>query len=51
MPEQPFELRSQGFAGNGCSLSGSHIGSKEQAIRMLKLAAEKKIEGWIEVMP
>lgn len=32
------------------SFAGSHIGSKQEAIKMLNLAAEKNIKPWIEVM-
>ncbi|KAF5354922.1 hypothetical protein D9756_005664 [Leucocoprinus leucothites] len=39
------------FFGNGGLFGGSHIGSKKEAIEMLKLAAEKQIKPWIEVLP
>lgn len=50
MPEDAFSLRSQHFAGNGASLQGSHIGNKQEALKMLDLAAEKNIKPWIEVL-
>lgn len=52
MPEDGFkDIRAQHFAGNGCFFGSSHIGSKQEAIEMLKLAADKKIKPWIEVLP
>lgn len=39
------------FATNACFLGGSHIGSKKDALAMLKLAAEKNVTPWIEVLP
>ncbi|THH08167.1 hypothetical protein EW145_g2876 [Phellinidium pouzarii] len=35
----------------GISLSGSHVGSKKDALQMFALAAEKNIKPWIEVLP
>ncbi|KAN0066313.1 alcohol dehydrogenase [Thecaphora frezii] len=51
MPEDVFKVRIQHLAGNGCLLGSSHIGSKVEALEMLKLAAEKNIEPWIELIP
>lgn len=52
MPEEPIKaMRIQAFAGNGAFFGSSHIGSKKEALSMLKLAAEKKIKPWIEVLP
>ncbi|KAJ1029442.1 hypothetical protein NDA13_002691 [Ustilago tritici] len=51
MPEDVFKIRIQNFAGNGCLMGSSHIGSKKEALQMLDLAAEKGIEPWIEVLP
>jgi len=51
MPEDEFKIRIQNFAGNGCLMGSSHIGSKKEALQMLKLAADKGIEPWVEVMP
>ncbi|KAI5118606.1 hypothetical protein M0805_004181 [Coniferiporia weirii] len=39
------------FAVSGCFFSGSHIGSKKEAIEMLDLAAKKGIKPWIEELP
>ncbi|KAH8116150.1 GroES-like protein [Phellopilus nigrolimitatus] len=39
------------FAKNACSVGGSHIGSKKEALEMLDLAAKKGIHPWIEELP
>ncbi|KAG8888109.1 NADP-dependent alcohol dehydrogenase [Tulasnella sp. 332] len=36
---------------NACRVGSSHIGSKVEAVEMLRLAAEKKIHPWIQEMP
>jgi len=51
MPEDVFKVRIQNFAGNGCLMGSSHIGSKKEALQMLELAAEKNIQPWVEVLP
>ncbi|CDS82302.1 related to alcohol dehydrogenase [Sporisorium scitamineum] len=51
MPEDEFKVRIQNFAGNGCLMGSSHIGSKKEALQMLALAAEKNIQPWVEVIP
>lgn len=51
MPEEGLSnVKSQTLSGNAASLASSHIGSKKEAIEMLKLAAEKKVEPWINVL-
>lgn len=50
MPEDEWKVRAQHFAGNGASMQGSHIGSKEDVKKMLALAAEKNLKPWIEVL-
>lgn len=44
------EVKSQALIW-GVGLSGSHIGCRTEALSMLKLAAEKKIKPWINVIP
>ncbi|KAF9445944.1 NADPH-dependent alcohol dehydrogenase [Macrolepiota fuliginosa MF-IS2] len=39
------------FLKNGPLVGGSKIGSKKEAMEMLKLAAEKNIRPWIELLP
>merc|ERR1712032_348341 len=52
MPEEPFnDVRSQYFAGNGAFFGGSHIGSKKEIESMMRLASEKQIKPWIEILP
>ncbi|KAL9045154.1 MAG: hypothetical protein Q9214_001763 [Letrouitia sp. 1 TL-2023] len=41
----------QAFTPNGCKMGGSHIGSRPEMIKMLDLAAEKKIKPMIETIP
>jgi alcohol dehydrogenase (NADP+) len=50
MPEDAWSVRSQHMAGNGVAMQGSHIGSKEDVKNMLKLAADKNVKPWIEVL-
>jgi len=51
MPEEGLSnVKSQTLSGNGASLASSHLGNKQEAIEMLKLAADKKIEPWINVL-
>lgn len=41
----------QAFAGNGCLLGGSHVGSKKECLEMLELARTKNVRPWIETLP
>ncbi|KAI4221147.1 MAG: hypothetical protein LQ349_007915, partial [Xanthoria aureola] len=52
LPDKPLpELKAQMFAPNGCSMGGSHIGSRPEMFAMLKLASEKKLKPIIETIP
>jgi len=52
MPEEGLSnVTSQSLSGNAASLASSHIGSKVEAEAMLKLAAEKGVKPWINVLP
>ena len=52
LPDKPFEpFAPQDLAANGASISVSHIGSKKEANAMLKLAVEKGVTTWKEVLP
>ncbi|KAK0473770.1 NADPH-dependent alcohol dehydrogenase [Armillaria novae-zelandiae] len=52
LPDETLpDLRGTSFISNGCSLSGSHIGSKKEAIQMLNLAVEKGVKSWVDVRP
>lgn len=46
-----FEVSPFSFIGNACSFGSSLLGSKKEALYMLKLAAEKNIKPWIEEVP
>lgn len=52
LPDKPIEnIMAQLFAANMCSISGSHIGSKAEAIEMLKLVVDKKVKTWAMPLP
>ncbi|KAL8904634.1 MAG: hypothetical protein Q9171_006980 [Xanthocarpia ochracea] len=52
LPDKPLpEIKAQMFAGNGCSMGGSHIGSRPEMLQMLKLASDKKLKPMIETIP
>ena len=36
---------------NGAYIGGSHVGSKEECMEMLNLAAKKGVKPWIEELP
>jgi len=42
------EVKTQTFLNNGCLIGASHLGSRKEVLAMLKLAAEKGIESWVE---
>ncbi|PVH73157.1 GroES-like protein [Cadophora sp. DSE1049] len=51
LPDKPLpQMMAQDFAGNGCKIAGSHIGSKKEAMEMLKLASEKNLHPMIETI-
>ncbi|TVY15710.1 NADP-dependent alcohol dehydrogenase 6 [Lachnellula arida] len=51
LPDKPLpEMMAQIFASNGCKLTGSHIGNREEALAMLKLVSEKKLKPMIETI-
>ncbi|RXK42588.1 alcohol dehydrogenase (NADP+) [Tremella mesenterica] len=51
MPENGLEITSQALSNNGVAVASSHLGNKGEAIQMLKLAAEKGVKPWVELMP
>ena len=52
MPEEGLtNISSQALSGNAAALASSHIGCRTEALAMLKLASEKGIKPWINVMP
>ena len=50
LPKGDMQLPLMELCNRGASISSSHIGSKDEALRMLDLAAEKRIIPWVEVM-
>lgn len=51
LPDKPLpEIMAQMFASNGGKLTGSHLGSRPEALAMLKLASEKNIHPMIETI-
>ncbi|KZO92823.1 NADPH-dependent alcohol dehydrogenase [Calocera viscosa TUFC12733] len=52
LPDKPFPpIPGFAFTTNGSLFGGSKIGSKKEALAMLKLAAEKGVKPWIEELP
>jgi alcohol dehydrogenase (NADP+) len=52
LPDEPMpQMMAQVFTSNGSKIGGSHIGSKAEAIEMLKLASEKNLHPMIETIP
>ncbi|KAI0930517.1 hypothetical protein AcW1_009184 [Taiwanofungus camphoratus] len=45
------QMHAQDFAGNGCLIGGSSIGSKKDCMEMLELARSKGVKPWIEELP
>ncbi|KFY69065.1 hypothetical protein V496_00559 [Pseudogymnoascus sp. VKM F-4515 (FW-2607)] len=51
LPDEPLPtLNAFAFATNGAKLSGSHIGSRQEMLAMLALAAEKGVQPQIETL-
>ncbi|WVF70690.1 hypothetical protein IAT40_005483 [Kwoniella sp. CBS 6097] len=52
MPEEGLSnVTSQTLSGNAAALASSHLGNRQEAIRMLDLAAEKKVKPWVTILP
>lgn len=51
VPDGPLPpLQIPALMGNGCSISGSHIGNRQECLSMLKLAGDKKLFPIIETI-
>ena len=51
LPDEPLpEMMAQDFTPNGSKMGGSHIGSRPEALAMLKLASEKGIHPLVETL-
>ena len=52
LPEgEGSKVRNQDLLANGCLIGSSHLGSRKEVLAMLKLAADKGIESWVEEIP
>ena len=52
LPDQPLPvMMAQDFTTNGSTIGGSHIGSRPEMLKMLKLAADKNLHPIIETLP
>lgn len=51
LPDKPLpQMMAQDFAPNGAKIAGSHIGSRPEMFRMLKLASENNIKPYIQTL-
>ncbi|KAI6716460.1 hypothetical protein JHW43_001061 [Diplocarpon mali] len=51
LPDKPLPaMMAQDFTSNGSTIGGSHLGSKKEAMEMLKLASEKNLKPMIETI-
>ena len=51
LPEEAtLPIKAWDLMGNGVKISYSHIGNRQEALQMLQLAADKKLEAWIETV-
>ncbi|KAK0546648.1 alcohol dehydrogenase [Tilletia horrida] len=50
LPEEHFNMKIQSMVANGSFIGSSHIASKLEILDMLKLAADKQVKPWIEVL-
>lgn len=52
LPEgEGWRVAPQSLINNGCLIGSSHLGSREETLDMLRLAAEKGIKSWVETIP
>jgi alcohol dehydrogenase (NADP+) len=52
LPDYPLpQMKANDFVSTGCYMGASHIGSRPEALAMLKLASEKNIKPYIEEIP
>ena len=51
LPDKPLpQLSAQDFVPNGCKIGASHIGSRPEMLKMLKLAADKGLKPMVETL-
>ncbi|KAH6843351.1 chaperonin 10-like protein [Chaetomium sp. MPI-CAGE-AT-0009] len=52
LPEgEGWRVRPMALLANGCLIGAAHLGSRKETLDMLRLAAEKGIESWVETIP
>ncbi|WWC68457.1 uncharacterized protein I206_102385 [Kwoniella pini CBS 10737] len=52
MPEEGLSnITSQTLSGNAAALASSHLGNKQEVEKMLKLAVEKNVKPWVNILP
>ncbi|KAI9754685.1 MAG: Rho GTPase [Chaenotheca gracillima] len=51
LPDKPLpQISAFDFMSNGCSIGGSHIGSRPEVLAMLKLASTANLKSWVETI-
>lgn len=52
LPEgEGWRVSPQSLLANGCLIGSSHLGSREETLAMLELAARHEIKSWVETIP
>jgi alcohol dehydrogenase (NADP+) len=52
LPDNPLQpLQTQALVPNGCSISASNVGNREEMVEMLNLAVKANIRPWVETIP
>ncbi|KAF4336067.1 C6 finger domain protein [Fusarium beomiforme] len=52
LPEgEGWRVSPQSLLANGCLIGSSHLGSREETLAMLELAAKQGIKSWVETIP
>lgn len=48
MPGEGIKVTNQDFISNGCFIGSTHLGSRNEMLEMLQLAADKGLNSWVE---
>jgi alcohol dehydrogenase (NADP+) len=52
LPEgEGWRVRPMSLLANGCLIGAAHLGSRQETLDMLRLAAERGIKSWVETIP
>ncbi|KAK3291224.1 chaperonin 10-like protein [Chaetomium fimeti] len=52
LPEgEGWRVRPMALLANGCLIGAAHLGSRQETLEMLRLAAQKGIKSWVETIP